>query len=203
MSNHDSDFAAAVRTARHWLAREPLFLDSETTDLYGQVCELAILRVDGRALYSSLIKPTIPISREAWAVHHISQEMVEHAPGFGDVDGALRAVLHDKLVVIYNAEFDVSVLDNSARACGVPPLVFAPVCAMQLYAQFFGERNHRHGGYKWQRLEAAAQQCRITVPAGLHRARADAELCRQIVLHMAAQEIGEAETPSDSLPAQA
>lgn len=36
-------------------------------------------------------------------------------------------------------------------------------------------------------LKSAARQCFIDVPPGLHRARADAELARKLVLHMASR----------------
>jgi DNA polymerase III epsilon subunit-like protein len=57
-------------------------------------------------------------------------------------------------------------------------------CAMELYAFYYGDWDNYHGKYRWQRLSKAAMQCGIELQ-DTHRALADAELTRRIVLHMA------------------
>src|SRR3989304_2987750 len=190
--------ADAIRTARDWWDRKPVFIDTETTGLKGahEVCELAVIEHEGAVLTDSLIRPTIPITREAADVHGITNAMVNPAPSFKDIWPSLQAALAGRLVVIYNLDFDLPRLVQSARANGLDAtwLTQAPQhgespwrCAMKLYAQFHGEWNRYHGNYRWHRLGDAARHCGITLPPDLHRARADAELTRRIVSYMAQQ----------------
>ena len=56
---------------------------------------------------------------------------------------------------------------------------------MKLYARFFGQWSDYWRNYKWQKLGEAALHCGLELPKDLHRARADAELARQVVFYMA------------------
>jgi DNA polymerase III epsilon subunit-like protein len=91
------------------------------------------------------------------------------------------------LIVIYNNSYDLRLCRQSAKAHGVEP--WAPpetICAMELYAKFYGEWNDYHKSYRWQKQSDAAHQLGIEIPADLHRAAADANLCRLIIEAMAA-----------------
>lgn len=184
----------AAATAREWLSRRPVFLDTETTGLDGaQICDIALLDTDGGILLNTLVRPTVPIPPAA-AVHGITDADVAGAPPFRDVWLAIRKLLAGRDVVVYNAGYDQARLLDSARAVGLredaeqflyailPQLHRAPVwrCAMQLYAGYRGEWNEKRGGWKWQKLGEAARQCGIELSADmrLHRALADAELAR-------------------------
>jgi hypothetical protein len=70
---------------------------------------------------------------------------------------------------------------------------------MELYSAFYGDWNDYHGNYRWQRLANAVRQCGITLPAGIHRAHADAEMTRQIVAYMAAQAIDETQPGANEI----
>jgi DNA polymerase-3 subunit epsilon len=198
----------AAQTAREWLAADPLFLDTETTGLNGQVVELAVLDREGAVRLETLVQPTIPVEEEAAALHGITTEMLRDAPRFDEVWPRLRELIRGRTVVVYNADFDRWRLIDSARPArngtfadvlefagprGFPPggnpatASNLPTwrCAMLLYAEFWGERSDYYGDYRWQKLESAAHQCGIAIPPGLHRARTDAELCRQVVLAIA------------------
>ncbi len=198
--------ARDARTAREWLSTDPLFLDTETTGLNGQVVEIAVLDRDGAVRLETLVQPREMIESGTEALHGITQEMVQDAPFFEEVWPRLRDLIRGRTVVVYNADFDRWRLIDSARDAGYAtlagtlafagprPLKNDPAsapdlplwrCAMRLYAEFYGEWNDYRRNYKWQSLENAARQCGIAVPPGLHRARMDAELCRQVVLAMA------------------
>jgi DNA polymerase-3 subunit epsilon len=181
----------AAATAKAWLEMSPIFLDTETTGLQSddEICELAIIDAAGQALVNTLIKPSIPIPSEAYLIHGITDQDVTGAPSMRDVANQLAALLRGRLVVIYNADFDHRLINQSLRAAGLHPERVAnpAVCAMRLYARFAGIWNPRHGDYKWHRLEAAASQCHIGPPPATHRALADAETCRRLVIHMASQ----------------
>lgn len=91
-------------------------IDTETADISGGVCELAILTVD-RGTFKvenvnhSLLKPKVPISPSAMCVHHITPEMVELSPSIEDFAQCLE-LDSDRYIVCHNAEFDVRVLEK-------------------------------------------------------------------------------------------
>lgn len=181
--------------ARQWLMKNPVFLDTETTGLDGaEICDIAIVAANGSVLLNTLVKPTIPIPAGATAVHGIADADVANAPSFADVWPEVKRLLAGREVVIYNAAYDRARLLDSAAAVGLSAEAHETLsatachCAMELYAEFFGEWNSYHGSYRWQKLGDAGRQCRVALPSDmkLHRALADAELTRQIVLHVAA-----------------
>ena len=77
----------AVRQARAWLEKKPLFLDIETTgfDINTEVINLALIDSDGQALINTLIRPTIPIPEEAAVIHGIHNDDIVDAPAFSEV----------------------------------------------------------------------------------------------------------------------
>lgn len=63
----------------------PIYFDTETTGLSAQserIIELAALRADNGQSFVQLINPGRNIPKEASAIHKITDEMVEGAPGF-------------------------------------------------------------------------------------------------------------------------
>lgn len=182
--------------AREWLTRTPLFLDTETTGLRAsaEICEIALVNHDGEVLLDALVKPARAIPGDAMAIHGITNAMVKDAPTFADLLPELDRQLAGRDVVIYNAGFDQKMLLQSAAARNVR---LAPWwranqpaewhCAMLLYAEHYGAWDEYRQSFRWQSLENAARQCRLPTPANAHRARSDAELTRQLILHMANQ----------------
>jgi len=143
-----------------------VILDTETTSLQGFLVEIAVIDVDRNVLFSSLINPQMPISREATQIHGISDRDVADAPGFAEVFGELDKVLEGRRVVIYNAEFDTKVLYRELqrgfvanRGCGVVEAAQRATawmdrwatweCAMEAYSAFAGEWSEYHGSYRW------------------------------------------------------
>lgn len=203
------DRAKAIERAQKYVSSDTLFLDTETTGLseMDEICEIAVIDVRGEILINMLVKPTRPISESTSQIHGITNEMVASAPSFGDLLPRLEQVLRGRTVLVYNAAFDMGKIARSAQAndCwfegGEAWFSAYPTgeetaegmkiyghwwhCAMELYAQFYGDWNDYHGNYRWQRLSSAALQCGIDLPLNTHRAQMDAELTRRIVLHMA------------------
>lgn len=180
----------AIRQARAWLKEKPTYLDTETTgfSFHDEVIDLALVNSDGTALIDTLIRPTVPIGAGAEAIHGIHNEDIIDAPGFNEIMINLVKLTEDRLVLIYNAAFDQRLLRQSLAACKLrKPTVMSKVnCVMLLYAQFFGEWNNYRQSYTWQSQAKAAKHLNIKLPADLHRAAADARLCRAIVEAMAA-----------------
>ncbi len=212
----------AILEARRWIEAKPLFLDTETNGLHDPIIEICVLDHDGVILFETLVNPGEPIEPEATAVHGITDATVKDAPAFADIWPRLRAVLANRHVVIYNADFDkhricdsaedregrINDLWNEVHAFmwdyqGFNSVFDAPIfhCAMELYAEFYDDWSEYHGNYRWQKLGAAAAQCGIETPEGAHRARMDAETCRQVVRHVAVAKL-ESETNNDELQAK-
>lgn len=206
------DRANAIERAQEYVKLDPLFLDTETTGLSDmhEICEIAIVDVTGNVLINALVKPTQPIDFNTSQIHGITNEMVADAPTFKDLLPELDKILRGREVLVYNKEFDIGKISRSAVAngCGFadgdawywmyPTGQLTPDgisiyrsrwhCAMNLYAEFYGDWNDYHESYRWQRLSSAMLQCGLDVPLGIHRALADAEMTHLLVLHMAEAE---------------
>lgn len=191
-SRADADRQATVqRWARQWLDRDPLFLDTETTgiDNRAEICEIAVVGADGTSLVDTLVRPTGSIPSGAQQVHGITDDDVRDSPTFAEVAPSLREILDGREVVIYNADYDVRLMRQSAQALRLPrqtwngPPTFR--CAMRLYAEHHGDWNPSKQSYAWQKQHVAARALGLALPDDLHRARADAELCRRIVCALA------------------
>jgi len=176
--------------AQGWISLRPVYLDTETTglDQNAEVCEIAVINHDGTTLINTLVRPTRAIPPEATNVHGITTQDVADAPVLPEIwDDLLRAI-RGRMVVIYNADYDVRLLRQSAAAWNMDmPNIFSG-CAMKLYARHRGEWNDSKGDYQWHTLMNAAKQCRIPIPENLHRAAADAELTRLLLQHIAREE---------------
>lgn len=157
-------------------AHEILILDSETTDLYGEIIDLALIDLAGETRYNRRFKPLSEIAPGAQAVHGLSAELLAGEPVFADEYPAIRAVLEAaKLVLIYNAEFDVTCLRKTCTLHGCEPVGFEAECLMLWYAQYVNQWNYRHGDYRWQKL-----------PGGDHTALADCRAALAVLKEMAA-----------------
>ena len=178
----------AIALARQMVAQRPVYLDTETTGLDNdsEVVEICILDTDGGVLVDTLVKPLGPILPGAAEVHGITNAMVADAPSWKSLWPRVSQALAHQQVAIYNAAFDVRMLKQSQRAHGLRWAARGAkfYCVMETYAQFYGDWNAYYGSYRWQRLEDAGRQCQIALPNS-HRARADAALARELLLHMA------------------
>ena len=106
---------AAARLRRN----DAVILDTETTDLHGDVIQLSVIDLHGTTLLSTLIRPLSPISDTAANVHGITDADVAGAPSMTEVAPRLQAVTRDKWVLAYNAPFDrEALLRNPGRVSG-------------------------------------------------------------------------------------
>ena len=190
--NFSSARRAAITLARQKLALHPLYLDTETTglDSNSEIVEICVIDDDEQALFESLVKPTRGIPRDVIRIHGITDEMVKDAPAWREVWPEVEAILAKRNVAIYNADFDLRMMQQShARYWMQWNLPMNDVfCLMKLYAQFYGQWNSKYGSYKWQSLEAAGQQCRIPLPNS-HRAKDDVRLARAVLHYVSAASV--------------
>lgn len=171
--------------ARAWAAKllaqpDVLLLDTETTGLHGtaEICQIAIIDIAGKVLLDTYVKPKQAIPRDASAIHRITDVMVDTAPTFDQLAPTLRELLSGQTVVIYNADFDVRLMEQSANARGIPyelPIFAGEYKdAMELYSQWVGQWSSYHHSYRWQPL-----------PGGDHSALGDCRACLKVLQMMA------------------
>lgn len=166
-----SDHEDAVTWGKEILA-DPMaiILDTETTDLDGEIIELAIINMRGEVLFNKRFKPVSEIAAGASAVHGMTAEMLADESDFIQYDMTLRFLLyHASKVVIYNSSFDVSRLKSTCHLHNMEPFKFKAVCAMEMYAQWYGDWSNYFESYKWQPLgggdHSALGDCLATLEA--------------------------------------
>ncbi len=182
-----ADRARATQRAQQALANpQAVILDTETTDLDGYLVQIAVLSGDGTVLLDTRLNPGAAISPDAQAIHGITAEMVAAAPRFQDMEAELQALLTDRPVWIYHADFDIGVLDREVerahpRDRHAPgewtpawPSALHHYCAMELYAAWVGEWSDYYRNYRWQRL-----------PGGDHTALGDCQATLAVLKAMA------------------
>ncbi|GAA2639783.1 hypothetical protein GCM10010425_50130 [Streptomyces spororaveus] len=136
-----------TRRARRLLEPDAaVIVDTETTDLYGQTIELAVIdAATGKVLQNTLVKPTEPISAGARYVHGLSDEDVAGARPFEKVLPRLRKVTKNRVICAYSVEFDRAVILGDVRRAGKKPLHLEPreswYCLMEAYASWLGSNR--------------------------------------------------------------
>lgn len=164
-----------------------VILDTETTGLddKAEICQIAVIDSQGNVLLDTLVKPTRPIPADARRVHGILNEDVENAPSWGDIAPHVHSLLSGRNVIVYNANYDYRLLEQSAVAVKMAGWKVAGkwVCAMLAYAEFWGESGY-YGGYRWVQLAKACWQQGIPVN-NAHNALADCLMTLEIVRKIA------------------
>ena len=161
---------------------DTLILDTETTGLGSdaEIVQIAIINLRGDVLIDTLVKPSGIIPDEASAIHGITLKTVEREPTFDQIAEQVRALLGRKMCLIYNTNYDVRLLQQSADAVGISTFKtqFARFqCVMLPYSAWVGEPGRSRGEYRWQRL-----------PGGDHSALGDCRAVRRVLFKMASLE---------------
>ncbi|MDN7472591.1 3'-5' exonuclease [Burkholderia orbicola] len=162
-------------TANEWLAADPLFIDTETTGLDHQaaIVEIAILDRAGAVLIDTLVKPAMSIPAAATAIHGITDADVAGAPTWNTIGPQVAELLVGRLLIAHNGAFDERLLYQTSRSHGVTLPALRVECTMELLNGWAG---------RWLSLADAALMLGAGILAVRHRACADAQQCRQIVL---------------------
>lgn len=151
--------------------RRAVVLDTETTGLTGQICELSIIdALTGSVLFDSLIRPSCPIETQAAAVHGITEDDLASAPTLTQVWPAICWALGQSVITAYNADFDRGVL---ARSCAAARIEASELIESRRWRCIMRARA-RVENRRWQRLNAG------------HRALADTLAARAVLLDIAA-----------------
>ena len=174
----DADRDGAIRAARDLLAHPEgvIILDSETASMHGEIIELAIIDLTGKALFNRRFQPSSDIEPGAAAVHGLTAEILSQEAGWPQLWPQIAGVLGAaRLALIYNASYDLGCLTHTCHLHQVTPPTLRTDCLMEWYAQYVGEWSDYHRSYRWQRL-----------PGGDHSALGDCRAGLDVLKAMAA-----------------
>lgn len=132
-------------------------IDTETCGLDGGIVEIATVDlIDGEIVQpmSDLISPDRPISHEAMAIHHITEEMVDGKPRIAAVIGKYHG---SQYYVAHNAAFDRGVL---------PEMHGQWICTLKLAQALYPNIRYSNQYLRY------ALKLDVTVPEGLYPHRA-------------------------------
>lgn len=176
--NFEQDYRRAVQWAQRMLRTDGVvILDSETTDFKGELVELAMIDLAGNVLYNQQFEPMLPIHPGAIKVHGLTATTLKGKPKFWAEYVAISSILRDaSVVLIYNAPFDVSIIDNTCDLHRTPPIRFNFECVMEQYAVYCQAWSEWHRSYTWQKL-----------PGGDHSALGDAKATLDALKRMAGE----------------
>ncbi|MGV3509129.1 MAG: exonuclease domain-containing protein [Sphingobacteriaceae bacterium] len=117
-------------------------VDIETTGGHASangITEIAIVLHDGEKVtrrYETLINPQKHIPIYISALTGITNEMVAKAPLFSEVATEIFSLLHDKIFIAHNVNFDYSFLRHHLSACGYE-LQSKKLCTVRLSRKVF------------------------------------------------------------------
>lgn len=174
------DFAYAVLWAKKIMQRptDYLILDTETTGTGKKdvVIEVAITDLQGNPILNTKIKPESlrRIPAAATQIHGITLKDLEEAPSFAEVRDEIAQAVSGKTVLIYNAEFDERLLDQTTYEENTPTISFRNDCVMLKYSQYKGKWNSYYHEYRWQKLPGAG-----------HNALTDCQATAKVIEKMA------------------
>lgn len=173
--------------AQDLLQKDLVVLDSETSGLTNaRFIQLAIIDKHGKTLFNEYFNPGVKIEEGAKAVHGITEEFLANKLPFSHYEQQILDILKDKIIVVYNADFDLQILNiELSQNTFINDYMIDYHCAMKEYAKFYGEKSHR-GGYKWQSLTNACIQTGIEVKDA-HNALGDCLMTLELIKAMAGQ----------------
>lgn len=181
----------AVDWAKSMLTQpRTVFLDTETTGFgpRAEIIDIGIVDTLGTVLLDTLVRPTMPIPASSSRIHGLIDRDVADAPDWRDIYPEVFRLLAGARVVVYNAPFDSGMVTTNCQRIGLPIPVAHWHCAMRQYASYAGPAAARpgRGTGRFCKLDLAAAAFNIA-PGG-HRALADADVCRRVVVGMAGRE---------------
>lgn len=167
---------------------EFVVLDTETTGLErGEIVQIAVIDAAGVTLLDTLVRPVNRIPSDAMRIHGITNAMVQDAPTWAAISEQLQTLLKGREIVVYNAVYDRKMMHQSAEAAGLPKVDWKALatfyCAMEAFAEVYGDWNDYRRSYRWQKLATAARYYRIPV-TDEHSALGDCRMTLQVVKAM-------------------
>lgn len=158
-------------------------LDLEMTGLdrtRDRICEVALVRVEGGRevwAWSSLVRPRVPMTTGARAVHGIPDAALALAPRFEEVAPTVVEMLEGAVLVAHHVDFDLAFLEPALARAGLSLPPVPRIDTLALARRLFAFRSNR-----------LSSVCRVLdVPTDpTHRALADARATAGALSRMAA-----------------
>jgi exodeoxyribonuclease X len=173
------------RQVSHWASVRYAVVDVEGN---GQqppdLVELAVVPIVGGIIGQSaswLMKPPHPISPMATRIHGLTNENVEDAPAFADIEAEVRQALDTDVLVAHNAHVDTGVLRRHLGGWTCPEVFDTLKLARRLVP---GQESYKLGAL------VATFALAEGLPAGLtpHRATYDALVTARLFVHFATRQ---------------
>lgn len=183
-------------------------LDTETTDLTGEVVSFALIDEKNNILINEFCKPTHnKISKTAESIHHISNEMIKDGRNIISIYEDFLKIINseeniNKPIFIYNEEFDISTIYRSLNFAkykykendsngnnDFDNFELRSHCVMKDFARFYGDfdddYDYSSRKYKWKKLEFAANYFGVkTDNLELHTSAVDCYLTLEVIKNM-------------------
>lgn len=169
-----------------------LVLDTETTGLHdGEIVQIAIIDSAGNVLLDTLVRPRFPIPPDATRIHGITNAMVVSAPTWTQVSPQILNLLYGRDLIVYNAVYDRKMMHQSAEKAGLPKIEWKEItrwhCAMEAFAEVYGDWNDYRQSYRWQKLTTAAAYYGLSVQDA-HSALGDCLMTLAVIKKLAGVE---------------
>ena len=104
-----------------------ILLDTETTGLSSvkdKIIEIACIEIDDHIptgnKFHVFLNPEMEISQGAYETHGITSEFLADKPKFKDIAKEFQEFVHEKKLVIHNADFDLAFLNKELKEAGYP-----------------------------------------------------------------------------------
>ncbi len=125
------------------------FWDTETTglDTEAQIIEVSAIDGAGNVLINQRVRPTVAINPQAQAVHGIDIKDLASAPTWLEIVNDWESVIADRIMVAYNAPFDVRVLDQTYKNFQLTRQPIKGMCLMDLATRWRGRKEKLGGSH--------------------------------------------------------
>lgn len=165
---------------------QPVFLDTETTGrpkegdkVAHEPLSVSLVNYDGTVLFHARVRPVRHTSwPEAQAVHGIAPADVlrDDVPTFAELAPQLADLIRGRLLVAYNLGFDCAMVAE-ALVLGPPAQM---QCAMEQFAEYYGDWSDYHQSYTWVPLASAAKHVLHAWRGAAHDSLSDAFALRDV-----------------------
>jgi DNA polymerase-3 subunit epsilon len=121
-------------------------VDIETTGGHPSeagITEICVVVTNGKEVqqvYETLLNPGVYVPRHITALTGIHNNMLESAPAFAGIAGELYHLLHDKVFVAHNVNFDYGFIQAAFAKCGLK-FSTEKLCSVKLARKAFPGRN--------------------------------------------------------------
>ncbi len=162
-----------------------VILDTETTGLSAgkdRIVEIACIELNNyiatKNIFHTFINPETKVSADAFSVHGYSDKFLSNKPKFTEIVKNFLGFIKDKKLIIHNADFDLSFLNNELSRLNVKPISKSEVVdTLQIArSKFPGVGNS---------LDALCKRYKINVEAReKHSALVDCHLLSKVYIEL-------------------